>query len=169
MIVSIDRAWVIFVEKVTFWPRTPCVASQSHWFDPLLTHFGPCPARYIGSGRSAPKYEIDRLFEIHLGSHFWPLLPLAIPAWFSACRSDFGNVVRRSSVDSEGVKNHSQQSKSSHKRGYRTVWQLREVKTNSESDNQGSWKIPKKIDFFRNIFIQTLLINIFSRNSQKRL
>ena len=93
MIVSIDRAWVIFVEKVTFWPRTPCVASQSHWFDPLLTNFGPCPARYIGSGRSAPKYEIDRLLAIRLGSHFGPLLPLAISAGLSACRSDFENVV----------------------------------------------------------------------------
>ena len=59
MIVSIDRAWVIFAEKVTFWDRDSHVAYQSHGFDSLLV-------------RSAPNYEIDRLFETPIGNLFWP-------------------------------------------------------------------------------------------------
>ena len=72
MIVSIDRAWVIFAEKVTFWDGDSHVVYQSHGFDSLLVHFRPCRAKYIGTGRSAPNYEIDRLFKTPIGNLFWP-------------------------------------------------------------------------------------------------
>ena len=73
MIVSIHTAWVIFAEKVTFWDRNSHVAYQSHGFDPIMAHFGPWRAKYIGTGNSAPNYEIDRLFKTPIGTLFRPL------------------------------------------------------------------------------------------------
>ena len=47
MIVSIDRALVIFAEKVTFWDQHSHVAYQSNRFGSFLEHFGPDRAKYI--------------------------------------------------------------------------------------------------------------------------
>ena len=70
MIISIDTAWVIFAEKVTFLDQSSHVAYQSQGFGQILAHFGPCLDQYIETGRSAPKYEIDRLLETPIGNLF---------------------------------------------------------------------------------------------------